>query len=542
MGIGERIWFCVITKKENIQITKGKQERFDEILSDEAISFLESLHNKFEAERERLLGERTKLQVKLNEGEKFDFLPETKEIRDGDWTIAPLPEDLQDRRVEITGPVGRNMVINALNSGAKTFMACFEDATAPTWNNMIEGQINLKDAIRREVDFKADNGKEYKLNDETAVLIVRPRGWHLVEKNFLVNGKPISAGLFDFGLYFFHNVKELLKRGTGPYFYLPKIESHQEARIWNEVFVFAQDELGIDQGTIKATVLIETISSAFEMDEIIYELKDHMAGLNCGRWDYIFSYIKKFQGHQDVIMPDRADVTMAAPFMRSYTQLAIQTCHKREASAIGGMAAQIPVKDDIDANEDAFNKVRTDKKREVNDGHDGTWVAHPGMVHFVKNIFDKAMPTPNQIDKKREDVQVTQQDLLEVPLGNITEEGVRTNISVGIQYIAAWLLGRGAVPINNLMEDAATAEISRAQLWQWVRHPKGILDDGREITFELVDTIEKEELQHIEDKLGKDLFENGGYKRAAEIFNELIKQDEFIEFLTIPAYEELLDK
>ncbi|HLS60021.1 MAG TPA: malate synthase A [Virgibacillus sp.] len=532
----------MITKKDNIQITKGKQERFDEILSDEAISFLESLHNKFEAERVRLLDERTRLQVKLNEGEKFDFLPETKEIRDGNWTISPLPEDLKDRRVEITGPVGRNMVINALNSGAKTFMACFEDATAPTWNNMIDGQINLKDAIRREVDFKANNGKEYKLNDETAVLIVRPRGWHLVEKNFLVNGEPISAGLFDFGLYFFHNVKELLKRGTGPYFYLPKIESHQEARIWNDVFVFAQDELGIDQGTIKATVLIETISSAFEMDEIIYELKDHMAGLNCGRWDYIFSYIKKFQGHQDVIMPDRADVTMAAPFMRSYTQLAIKTCHKREASAIGGMAAQIPVKDDIDANEDAFNKVRTDKKREVNDGHDGTWVAHPGMVHFVKNIFDKAMPTPNQIDKKREDVQVTQQDLLEVPLGNITEEGVRTNISVGIQYIAAWLLGRGAVPINNLMEDAATAEISRAQLWQWVRHPKGILDDGREITFELVDTIEKEELQHIEDKLGKDLFENGGYKRAAEIFNELIKQDEFIEFLTIPAYEELLDK
>lgn len=525
---------------KNTELLIKNEQRFEEILTKEALDFLEKLHTQFDERRNYLLEIRSYLQQKLNKGGKLDFLTETKKVREEAWTISPLPDDLQDRRVEITGPVDRKMVINALNSGAKGFMADFEDATSPTWQNVMNGQKNLKDAIRKQIDFQAENGKYYSLNEETAVLMVRPRGWHLEENNITINGKPISASLLDFGLHFFHNAKELLIRGTGPYYYLPKVENHLEARLWNDVFIFAQNELDIPQSSIKATVLIETITAAFEMDEILYELRAHSAGLNCGRWDYIFSYIKKFQQHPDVILPDRSVVTMEVPFMRSYSLLAIQTCHKRNAPAIGGMAAQIPVKDDDQANEVAFSKVRADKEREVNDGHDGTWVAHPGMVQLVKDVFDKAMPTPNQISKKLADIHVTQENLLEVPTGDITEQGLRTNINVGIQYIAAWLLGRGAVPINNLMEDAATAEISRAQVWQWIRHTKGVLQDGREITFELVDRLLADELEIIRTNVGEDLFKKSGYEKATQLFMDLIKQDTFAEFLTLPAYGELL--
>ena len=487
-----------------------------------------------------MLEKRQERQKRLDAGEKLDFLPETKHIREGDWTIAPLPADLQDRRVEITGPVDRKMVINALNSGAKMFMACFEDASSPTWENMIDGQVNMRDAVRRTISFTSEvNGKQYKLNDETAVLLVRPRGLHLIEKNVLVDGQPISGSLFDFGLYLFHNAKEAIARGTGPYFYLPKLESHLEARWWNEVFVYAQNYIGIPQGSIKATVLIETILAAYEMDEILYELREHSKGLNCGRWDYIFSYIKRLRNQPDVILPDRGQVTMTVPFMKAYTSLCIQTCHKRNAPAMGGMAAQIPVKGDDEANAAAFAKVAEDKRREATDGHDGTWVAHPGMVATALEQFNAIMPTPNQIDKKREDVSVVAADLIAVPEGTITDAGLRVNINVGVQYIASWLRGNGAAPIHNLMEDAATAEISRTQVWQWIRHEKGILDDGRNITMELVLTILDEELATIKEAVGEHAFDSDRYAEAAELFKTLIEQDEFVEFLTLPGYERI---
>lgn len=525
---------------KNTVLQIENEQGFEAILTEEALEFLEKLHYKFDDRRKYLLEIRGYLQQQLNDGKKLDFLSETKKVRETAWEISPLPKDLQDRRVEITGPVDRKMIVNALNSGATGFMADFEDATSPTWKNVMNGQKNLKDAIRKQIDFQAENGKQYSLNEETAVLIVRPRGWHLEENNITINGKSISASLVDFGLYLYHNAEELMSSGTGPYYYLPKLENHLEARLWNDVFIFAQQELDIPQGSIKATVLIETITAAFEMDEILYELREHSAGLNCGRWDYIFSYIKKFQQDPKVILPDRSVITMEVPFMRAYSLLAIQTCHKRGAPAIGGMAAQIPVKNNDQANETAFNKVRIDKEREVDDGHDGTWVAHPGMVQFVKDIFDKGMSTPNQITQKREDIMITQADLLEVLVGDITEQGLRTNINVGIQYTAAWLLGCGAVPINNLMEDAATAEISRAQVWQWIRHPLGILQDGREVTFELTDRLLKDELDIIRKSSGEASFEKGGYERAAQLFDDLIKQDTFVEFLTLPAYRELL--
>ncbi|WP_405102824.1 malate synthase A [Oceanobacillus sp. FSL H7-0719] len=528
----------MLMNQSTVEITHERQ--FSEILTPHALEFLEKLHRNFNEQRKHLLEYRQQLQEGLNEGKQLDFLKETKHIREGNWTIGQLPRDLQDRRVEITGPVNRKMIINALNSGANGFMADFEDATSPTWENVINGQINLRDAIRKSIDFVAGNGKRYELQEETAVLIVRPRGWHLEERHIQVNGELMSASLVDFGLYFFHNAKELLERGTGPYFYLPKVENHLEARLWNDVFVFSQNELGISQGTIKATVLIETITAAFEMDEILYELREHAAGLNCGRWDYIFSYIKRFHQHPERILPDRSEVTMEVPFMRSYSLLAIQTCHKRNAMAIGGMAAHIPVKNDPAANQIAFDKVRRDKEREARDGHDGTWVAHPGMVMLVKEIFNKIMPTPNQINRKRENVKVNAQDLLELPVGEITGEGLRTNINVGIQYTAAWLSGTGAVPINNLMEDAATAEISRAQVWQWLRSPKGILSDGRKVTMELVEHLLKEELEKIESQKGREAFITGNFEQAAGIFEELVKQDSFGEFLTIPAYEQLI--
>jgi malate synthase len=526
------------TQTTGIEVIGALKEQYDEILTPEALNFIEELEQRFGARRIELLQYRQKRQEEMNNGKLPDFLPETKHIRNGDWTIAPLPKDLQDRRVEITGPTERKMVINALNSGAKVFMADCEDATSPTWENIVEGQINLRDAVNRTISYENQNGKKYVLNEETAILFVRPRGLHLVEKHVLYNGKPMSGSLFDFGMYFFHNAKNLLAKRTGPYFYLPKLESHFEARLWNDVFIFAQNKLGIAQGSIKATVLLETIMAAFEMNEILFELKEHSAGLNCGRWDYIFSYLKKLRNHENIILPDRAQVTMTAPFMRSYSLLTIQTCHRRKAPAIGGMAAQIPIRDNPQANEEAFAKVRDDKEREANDGHDGTWVAHPGLVPVALEVFDRVMPLANQIHTtKQQKVTITASDLLETPGGKITEDGVRVNINVGIQYIASWLSGRGAAPIHNLMEDAATAEISRAQLWQWIRHPKGILADGRKVTAEMYEQFKAEELEKIKNEIGLSAYENGRFTEAIELFDGLILNDEFVEFLTLPGYK-----
>lgn len=526
--------------KSTISVTGEKILKMETILTPEALEFIEKLHVNFNGRREDLLERRQERQKEIDAGTPLDFLPETAHIREGDWTIAPLPDDMKDRRVEITGPTNRKMLINALNSGAKMFMADLEDATAPSWFNVIDGQVNLYDAVRRQIDFEApETGKKYALQEKTAVLMVRPRGWHLLEKNIQINGKPASGSLVDFGLYFFHNAKELTERGTGPYFYLPKLESHLEARLWNDVFVFAQNELGIPQGTIRATVLIETILAAFEMDEILYELRDHSAGLNCGRWDYIFSVIKRMRNRPEYLFPDRSQVTMTVPFMRAYTQLCIKTCHKRNAPALGGMAAQIPVKGNPEANESAFQKVREDKRREAMDGHDGTWVAHPGMVAVAMEEFDEHMPTPNQIGRKREDVQVAAGDLTEIPTGTITEEGLRSNISVGIQYIASWLSGNGAAPINNLMEDAATAEISRSQVWQWIRHPKGVLDDGRNITVSLFQDVLEEEVSKIQKTVGDEKYQSGHYAEARELFTDLTLQSDFAEFLTLPGYQHL---
>jgi malate synthase len=507
---------------------------FAEILTPDALALVAKLQRAFGARRIECLARRQQRQAALDRGEMLDFLPETKQVRNGDWTCAPIPPDLRDRRVEITGPTDRKMVINALNSGAKMFMADFEDANSPTWANMVEGQINLRDAIRHSITFTNPDGKKYQLNDKVAVLLVRPRGWHLVEKHVLVDGAPVSAGLFDFGLYFFHNAKELIARGSGPYFYLPKIESHLEARIWNDAFKLAQDELDIPQGTIRATVLIETIPAAFEMDEILYELREHSAGLNCGRWDYIFSCIKRFRNKPDFLLADRALITMTTHFMRSYSFLCIKTCHRRNIFAMGGMAAQIPVKNDPAANAEAFAKVRADKEREAHDGHDGTWVAHPGMVQLALDAFDAKMPQPNQIERQREDVNVSAKDLLDFgPNEPITEAGLRQNISVGVQYLEAWLRGHGAVPLFNLMEDAATSEISRAQVWQWIRHPRGVLDDGRKVTKALFRSVLDQELAKVR------RFAGDKFDAARDLFDEITTDDEFVEFLTLPGYERL---
>jgi malate synthase len=511
---------------------------FAEILTPEALAFVAGLARAFEARRQELLEARAERQRALDAGALPDFLAETAAVRAGDWTAAPIPADLQDRRVEITGPASdRKMVINALNSGAKVFMADFEDANTPSWTNTIQGQLNLRDAILRTISFSNPDGKQYRLSERTAVLVVRPRGWHLPEKHVQIDGRPVSGALFDFGMYLFHNARALLERGSGPYFYLPKLESHLEARLWNEVFLAAQRELGLPRGTVRATVLIETILAAFEMDEILYELREHSAGLNCGRWDYIFSCIKKFRSKPDMLLPDRAQVTMATHFMRSYSLLAIKTCHRRKIHAIGGMSAFIPVKGDQEANERAFAQVRADKEREAGDGHDGTWVAHPGLVPVALEVFDRAMPQPNQIERARDDVQISAADLLDFARGPITEAGLRTNISVGIQYIEAWLRGQGAVPIFNLMEDAATAEISRAQVWQWIRHPEGMLSDGRPITVELVRALVQEELAKIEAGLGAQRYAAGRFGLASELFDRLTTSETFTEFLTLPGYE-----
>ncbi|HXL38430.1 MAG TPA: malate synthase A [Ktedonobacteraceae bacterium] len=524
---------------ENIHITGAITPEFAEILTPEAVNFVASLARAFSERREALLQMRVRRQAEIDAGKMPDFLPETEHIRTSDWTISPVPADLQDRRVEITGPVERKMIINALNSGAKVFMADFEDAFSPTWDGTIQGQINVRNAVDRTIEYTSPEGKQYALDEKIATLLVRPRGWHLVEKHFLVDGKPISGGIFDFGLYFFHNAKKLIEKGTGPYFYLPKLENHLEARLWNDIFVMAQKELGIPQGTIKATVLIETILATFEMDEILYELREHSAGLNCGRWDYIFSAIKKFRNIPDFILPDRAQVTMTTHFMRSYSLLAIKTCHRRLAHAIGGMAAQIPIKNDPKANEEALARVRADKKREATDGHDGTWVAHPGLVAIAMEEFDAVMKSPNQIYKKREDVHVTAADLLQVPTGTITEAGLRNNISVSLQYLESWLRGSGCVPINNLMEDAATTEISRSQIWQWIQHPKGNLDDGRKVTIELYHQLAKDELEKIRAAVGEQEFARSKFQTAAEILDKVITPDQFVEFLTLPAYQYL---
>jgi malate synthase len=514
----------------DIDVRGEVRPEWDAILSDDALAFVASLHKEFNPRRLELLQARENRKARLDLGELPDFLPETREIRESDWTVAPIPHDLRDRRVEITGPVDRKMIINALNSGASVFMADFEDANAPSWTNCIEGQINLLDAIRRTIAF--DSGaKHYELNERTATLLVRPRGWHLAEKHVFVDGEPVSASLFDFGLYFFHNAKELVSRGSGPYFYLPKMESHLEARLWNDVFVRAQEDLGIPNGTIRATVLIETILAAFEMHEILWELRDHSAGLNCGRWDYIFSFIKKFRSHPEFLTPDRASITMDKAFLAAYVDLLIQTCHRRGIHAMGGMAAQIPIKDDPAANDAAMKKVEADKLREVRAGHDGTWVAHPALVSVAKRVFDEHMPGANQLDRKRDDVRVTREDLLRIPEGAITLKGLRQNINVGVQYLAAWLGGSGAVPLFHLMEDAATAEISRTQLWQWIRHGAR-LDDGTLVDAALYGSIRDEELARIG--------EAPNAATAARIFDQLILSDELADFLTIPAYDELL--
>ncbi|HEY7904289.1 MAG TPA: malate synthase A [Casimicrobiaceae bacterium] len=507
------------------------------VLTPDALEFLALLERAFASRRADCLAARAARQREFDAGALPQFLESTRAVRESSWTCAPIPADILDRRVEITGPVDRKMVINALNSGANVFMADFEDASTPTWGNNLDGQANLVDAVRRRIEWTSPDGRTYRLNDRVATLFVRPRGLHLDEKHVTVDGRAAGGGFFDFALYCFHNAKELRARGSGPYFYLPKLEGHREARLWNDVFAMSEDALGLPRGAIRATVLIETILAAFEMDEILFELREHSAGLNAGRWDYIFSCIKKLRVNRDFCLADRAQVTMTTHFMRSYAELLVKTCHRRGAHAMGGMAAQIPVKNDERANAEAFARVRADKEREARQGHDGTWVAHPGLVAVAKEAFDRLMPARNQIaTAPRDDVRVTSADLLRFePEAPITEGGVRLNISVAIQYVGAWLAGQGAVPIHNLMEDAATAEISRSQLWQWIRSPKGTLDDGRKVSKAMVATMIPEELQKIRASLG-DAFGAGRYDAAAKLLADLVDDDAFVEFLTLPAY------
>jgi malate synthase len=509
------------------------------VLTRDALDFVAGLVEDFAGRRDELLARRRERQRRFDAGERPRFLEETKAIREGGWTVAPLPKDLVDRRVEITGPVDRKMIINALNSGARVFMADFEDSNSPTWDNVVLGQQHLMDAVRGTIEHTApDTGKRYRLAETVATLLVRPRGWHLPEKHVTRDGRPIPASLLDFGLYLFHNARALLAKGSGPYYYLPKLQSHLEARLWNDVFLAAQKRLGIPSGTIKATVLVETLPAAFEMDEILHELREHSSGLNCGRWDYIFSLIKTLRADPGWVIPDRAQVGMTQPCMRAYTQLLIRTCHRREVHAMGGMAAQIPIKDDPPASEEALERVRADKLREVTDGHDGTWVAHPGLVPLATAIFDEHMKTPNQIHRKREDVRVTEADLLQVPQGTRTEAGLRHNVRVGVQYLEAWLQGNGCVPLYNLMEDAATAEISRTQVWQWVHH-RAALDDGRPLTAERFRRILDEELARLRETLGP-RYDRGRFAEARSLFDRMSTSAEFNEFLTLPAYDELI--
>ncbi len=514
--------------------------RYEEILTPAALEFVATLVREHRERVDELLARRAAEQARYDRGERPDFLEETREIRESEWQVAPIPADLRDRRVEITGPVDRKMIINALNSGASMFMADFEDSNAPTWANVVEGQINLRDAVAGAIEFTDPrSGKHYALAEKTAVQLVRPRGWHLFEKHLLIDGKPSPAGLVDFGLYFFHNARTLLEKGSGPYFYLPKLQHHLEARLWNDVFVRAQGMLDIPTGTIRATVLIETLPASFQMDEILYELRDHSSGLNCGRWDYIFSFIKVHRNDASAVIPDRGQVSMAQPFMRAYAQLVIKTCHRRGIHAMGGMAAQIPIKSDPERNEAALEKVRADKHREVNDGHDGTWVAHPGLVPIAKGIFDEGMPEENQIAKQRDDYSCAAADLLAVPTGTRTEEGLRHNLRVGVQYLEAWLGGNGCVPIYFLMEDAATAEISRTQVWQWIRHG-ATLDNGETVTPEYFRKLLAEEMQRVREEIGAERYDSGRFDEAIALFDELSTSESFAEFLTLPAYDRIL--
>jgi malate synthase len=518
------------------EVTGRLQPGFEEVLTRDALEFVADLARRFSPRVEELLARRVARQAEIDAGKLPDFLPETHGIREHEWHVTTIPDDLQDRRVEITGPTDRKMIINALNSGARVFMADCEDSMTPTWENVVQGQANLRDAVARRIEFSNPDGKQYRLNPQIATLLVRPRGWHLYEKHVLVDGRPVPGAFVDFGLYLFHNHAELKRRGTGPYFYLPKLESHLEARLWAEVFRHAESRLGLAPQTIKVTVLIETILAAFEMDEILWELRDYIVGLNCGRWDYIFSYIKKFSRYPDRVLPDRAQVTMTTRFLRSYSRLLIKTTHRRGAFAMGGMAAQIPIKGDPAANDAAIAKVRADKEREAGDGHDGTWVAHPGLVPVAMEVFDRLMPTPNQLHRRLDDVHVTAADLLAVPEGTITEAGLRSNVDVSIQYMASWLGGNGCVPIHNLMEDAATAEISRAQIWQWIRHPRGVLDDGRKVTVELFRQIVAEELAKLRATLGDAAFAAGNFEHAAKLIDGITTAETFETFLTLPAY------
>lgn len=517
------------------EVVASVSPEFAEILTPEALSFISFLHTNFEERRQRLLQNRIARQRDLDNGAFPDFLPETVGIRLGNWTVAPIPRDLQDRRVEITGPVDRKMVINALNSGASCFMADFEDSHAPSWEETIHGQINLRDAVNKTISFVNPQGKRYQLDEKIATLLVRPRGWHLNEAHVIVDGKQISGSLFDFGLFFFHNARALIEQGSGPYFYLPKMESHLEARLWNDVFNASQDYIGIPRGTVRATVLIETILAAFEMDEILFELRDHSAGLNCGRWDYIFSFIKKFRNHPEFILPDRSQITMAQHFMASYVKLLIRTCHRRGIHAMGGMAAQIPVRDDKSKNDAAIAKVRADKQREVSAGHDGTWVAHPGLVPIAKAVFDEGMKAPNQIDYiPQEGKDITAQDLLMIPEGTISLEGLRDNIRVGIQYMESWLRAVGCVPINYLMEDAATAEISRSQVWQWLKHGAKTIS-GQVIDRSLVERIIREELSSFRTGLGSK-FNQTKFEEASQLMAKIVFDEELADFLTLVCY------
>jgi malate synthase len=518
-----------------IHVTGSMRPGYEDILSPAALDFVADLTRRFGDRVTALLDARAARQRELDRGALPDFLPETREIREAQWHVTTVPTDLQDRRVEITGPTDRKMIINALNSGAKVFMADCEDSLTPTWDNVVQGQINLRDAVNRTIAFANPDGKEYRLNAKVATLIVRPRGWHLFDKHIYVDGQRVPGALVDFGLYLFHNHAALKARGTGPYFYLPKLESHLEARLWAEVLGYSERKLGLPPSTIKVTVLIETILAAFEMDEILYELRDYIVGLNCGRWDYIFSFIKKFSRRPEFVLPDRQAVTMTTHFLRSYSKLLIRTCHRRGAFAMGGMAPQIPIKNDPEANEAALAKVRADKQREAGDGHDGTWVAHPALVPVAMEVFDRLMPTPNQLHKVP-DVTITAGDLLQVPKGAITEAGLRNNISVAIQYIAAWLGGLGCVPINNLMEDAATAEISRAQIWQWIKHPAGRLEDGRNVTVELFSAITREELNKLKASVGEEVYVRGNFERAAVLLDIVTTAADFETFITLPAY------
>jgi len=505
---------------------------YQEILTPEVQAFVAELATRFTGRRNALLAARVERQKRIDGGELPDFLPTTKAIREGEWKVAGIPADLQDRRVEITGPVERKMIINALNSGAKVFMADFEDSLAPTWASIMDGQVNLRDYANRTISYTSPEGKQYALGEKIATLIVRPRGWHLDEKHVTINGKAIPGALLDFGVYVYLNAKTLLTSGTGPYFYLPKLESAEEAQLWADIFAYSEDTLGLKRGTIKATVLVETILATFEMHEILHALKDYCVGLNCGRWDYIFSFIKKFHKRPDFLLPERAQVTMTTHFLRSYSKLLIETCHKRGAFAMGGMSAFIPVKNDEAANEKAFAMVRADKEREAGDGHDGTWVAHPGLVPVAMEVFNRLMPTPNQLHVVKEKTSFVAADLLTVPPGTITEAGLRNNISVSVQYLANWFNGNGCVPIFNLMEDAATAEIARSQIWQWIHHDKGVLDNGHAITESLY-------LQLLDEELAKLPESTLPYRKAADLLTDLVTQTEFTEFLTLPGYDRI---